>query len=305
MQEILKAEGLKKYFGKVKAVDGVDFSVSQGGLVALLGQNGAGKSTTINIICTLLKKDAGCVRVCGADVDLQPDEVRANIGVVFQGSIMDRTLSVSDNLLLRAGFYGLIGTQARERLKNLDGMLDLKEIFSRQYGKLSGGQRRRTDIARALIHTPKLLILDEPTTGLDPQSRLSVWETIENLRRETGMTVLLTTHYMEEADRADEIIIMDSGKIAAQGSPVSLKNRYSRDCVKLYAERSDETDALLKDYEVFYANDCYHIAVADSAQAKAFLNKFDKLAKDFEVTKGSMDDVFLAVTGKSPSGEEI
>lgn len=232
MQEILKAEGLKKYFGKVKAVDGVDFSVSQGGLVALLGQNGAGKSTTINIICTLLKKDAGCVRVCGADVDLQPDEVRANIGVVFQGSIMDRTLSVSDNLLLRAGFYGLNGTQARERLKNLDGMLDLKEIFSRQYGKLSGGQRRRTDIARALIHTPKLLILDEPTTGLDPQSRLSVWETIENLRRETGMTVLLTTHYMEEADRADEIIIMDSGKIAAQGSPVSLKNRYSRDCVK-------------------------------------------------------------------------
>ena len=165
--------------------------------------------------------------------------------------------------------------------------------------------RRRTDIARALIHTPKLLILDEPTTGLDPQSRLSVWETIENLRRETGMTVLLTTHYMEDADRADEIIIMDSGKIAAQGSPVSLKNRYSRDCVKLYAERSDETDALLKDYEVFYANDCYHIAVADSAQAKAFLNKFDKLAKDFEVTKGSMDDVFLAVTGKSPSGEEI
>ena len=305
MQEILKAEGLKKYFGKVKAVDGVDFSVSQGGLVALLGQNGAGKSTTINIICTLLKKDAGCVRVCGADVDLQPDEVRANIGVVFQGSIMDRTLSVSDNLLLRAGFYGLNGTQARERLKNLDGMLDLKEIFSRQDGKLSGGQRRRTDIARALIHTPKLLILDEPTTGLDPQSRLSVWETIENLRRETGMTVLLTTHYMEEADRADEIIIMDSGKIAAQGSPVSLKNRYSRDCVKLYAERSDETDALLKDYEVFYANDCYHIAVADSAQAKAFLNKFDKLAKDFEVTKGSMDDVFLAVTGKSPSGEEI
>lgn len=134
MQEILKAEGPKKYFGKVKAVDGVDFSVSQGGLVALLGQNGAGKSTTINIICTLLKKDAGCVRVCGADVDLQPDEVRANIGVVFQGSIMDRTLSVSDNLLLRAGFYGLNGTQARERLKNLDGMLDLKEIFSRQYG---------------------------------------------------------------------------------------------------------------------------------------------------------------------------
>lgn len=150
MQEILKAEGLKKYFGKVKAVDGVDFSVSQGGLVALLGQNGAGKSTTINIICTLLKKDAGCVRVCGADVDLQPDEVRANIGVVFQGSIMDRTLSVSDNLLLRAGFYGLNGTQARERLKNLDGMLDLKEIFSRQYGKLSGGQYSGAGFARRL-----------------------------------------------------------------------------------------------------------------------------------------------------------
>ena len=215
----MKAEGLKKYFGKVKAVDGVDFSVSQGGLVALLGQNGAGKSTTINIICTLLKKDAGCVRVCGADVDLQPDEVRASIGVVFQGSIMDRTLSVSDNLLLRAGFYGLNGTQARERLKNLDGMLDLKEIFSRQYGKLSGGQRRRTDIARALIHTPKLLILDEPTTGLDPQSRLSVWETIENLRRETGMTVLLTTHYMEEAAMAGRVVVMSAGHVVMDGPP--------------------------------------------------------------------------------------
>lgn len=183
-------------------------------------------------------------------------------------------------------------------------MLDLKEIFSRQYGKLSGGQRRRTDIARALIHTPKLLILDEPTTGLDPQSRLSVWETIENLRRETGMTVLLTTHYMEEADRADEIIIMDSGKIAAQGSPVALKTaiRATASSCMRSARRNGRFAQRLRG---FYANDCYHIAVADSAQAKAFLNKFDKLAKDFEVTKGSMDDVFLAVTGKSPSGEEI
>lgn len=304
-EEILKVKELKKHFGSVKAVDGISFSAKKGGLIALLGHNGAGKSTTINIICTLMKKDSGCVEVCGADVDLKPDSVRESIGVVFQDSVLDKSLSVMDNLMLRSFFYGFDKTRARERLQALDRTLDLKEIFSRPYGKLSGGQRRRADIARALINTPALIILDEPTTGLDPQSRLSVWQTVERLREETGMTVLLTTHYMEEAERADDIIIMDGGKIAAQGTPIALKNRYSRDCVKLYIERSDANDARLEGWDAVYDNDCYRVAVRDSVQAKAFLNKFDDITDDFEVIKGSMDDVFLAVTGKAPSEEKI
>lgn len=304
-EEILKIENLKKSFGEVKAVDDISFSAHKGGLIALLGHNGAGKSTTINTICTLIRKDSGKVEVCGADVDLSPDTVRKNIGVVFQDSILDKLLSVKVNLLTRAYFYGMDKKAALDRLESLDKMLGLKEIFSRPYGKLSGGQRRRADIARALINTPALLILDEPTTGLDPQSRLSVWNTIEKLREETGMTVLLTTHYMEEADRADNVIIMDGGKIVARGTPIELKNVYSRDFIKLYINRSDETDARLKMVGAVYVNDCYKIAVSGSKQAKQILNQFDDLTNDFEVVKGSMDDVFLAVTGKASCEEKL
>ena len=302
---IISADKLTKQYGDFKAVNGISFSVEKGELLGFLGVNGAGKSTTINMLSTLIPLTSGSAEICGFDVMKNAPEIRRRIGIVYQQNCLDDMLTVKENLICRGVLHGASSSEAKKRLTELADILSLSEFIGKRYKTLSGGQKRRCEIAAALMHTPDILFLDEPTTGLDPASRKDVWKTVEQLRSGTGMTVFLTTHYMEEADRADEIIIMDSGKIAAQGSPVSLKNRYSRDCVKLYAERSDETDALLKDYEVFYANDCYHIAVADSAQAKAFLNKFDKLAKDFEVTKGSMDDVFLAVTGKSPSGEEI
>lgn len=299
MGSIIQIEDLHKSFGEVKAVDGISFSVEEGSLFAFLGINGAGKSTTINIICTLLNKDSGKVNVAGYDLDKHHNEIRRSIGVVFQGSILDKTLSVKDNLSIRAAYYGLVGQAWKERLNSLTSLLELKEILSRPYGKLSGGQRRRVDIARGLIHTPKILILDEPTTGLDPQTRRAVWNVIDRLRRDTGMTVFLTTHYMEEANSADNVVIIDSGRIAAEGSPVGLKDRYSNNYIRLYTAANTKIDERLSRYEYKYDNNCYIIPICESEETKRFILNNSDIIDDFEVVKGDMDDVFLNVTGKN------
>lgn len=302
MGNIIEITGLKKTYGELIAVDNISFNVEEGSLFAFLGVNGAGKSTTINIICTLLQKDAGTILVGGHNIDYDAAAIRSEIGIVFQGSILDKELNVKDNLRTRAAYYGIYGKAWESRLNELTEILELKEILNRPYGKLSGGQRRRVDIARGLIHSPKILILDEPTTGLDPQTRKTVWQIIEELRKSNGMTVFLTTHYMEEANQADKVTIIDAGKIVAEGSPVELKNQYSGNYIKFYTERNGEFEAKLPVDKCTYAGNCYVIKVEDGEEAKKIIIEYQNMIQDFEVIKGDMDDAFLNVTGKTLVG---
>lgn len=242
--------------------------------------------------------------MAGIDIDKDPVAIRKKTGVVFQGSILDEKLSVKDNLSVRASFYGLYGEKWNERLAELDDLLGIGEMLKRPYGKLSGGQRRRVDVARGLINSPEILILDEPTTGLDPQTRKTVWQVIERLRQDTGMTVFLTTHYMEEARGADDVVILDSGRIAAKGSPVELKNKYSKDRLIVYRAKSEEADRAFEKLDYVYDNNSYEITVGGGEDVKRILASNGGLIEDFEVIKGDMDDVFLNVTGKKLTGGE-
>ena len=196
MNNIIEIKNLSKSFGEVKAVSDLSFFVREGELFAFLGVNGAGKSTTINIICAALSKDSGQIIIDGVDIDRDTDSVKRKLGVVFQSSVLDSALTVYDNLESRAALYGIHGEAFKKKLSELSELLGFEELLSRTVGKLSGGQRRRIDIARALIHDPKILILDEPTTGLDPQTRKTLWGVIASLQRSKNMTVFLTTHYM-------------------------------------------------------------------------------------------------------------
>ena len=300
MENIIRIDHLCKSFGDVKAVDDLSFRVGEGELFAVLGVNGAGKSTTINIICGQLTKDSGSVSIDGADIDTELDRVKRTLGVVFQGSVLDKELSVADNLESRAALYGIHGAAFRRRLAELAGLLEFGDLLSRPLGKLSGGQRRRIDIARALLHEPKILILDEPTTGLDPQTRTTLWRVIGTLRRERGMTVFLTTHYMEEAADADYVVILDRGRIAAHGTPLELKNTYTGDFITVYGIGEDEVKQLGAPYEPL--REAWRVTVPDTAAATEMIIKHPGLFRDFEITKGKMDDVFLAVTGKKLTG---
>lgn len=302
MNYAIEVEGLIKNYGKLTAVNDLSFTVEEGSLFAFLGLNGAGKSTTVNILCTLLEKDGGKVVVSGRDLDSEAEAIRNEIGVVFQQSVLDKRLTVKENLSVRASFYGLFGAELKARLNEISEILSLKDILNRPYGKLSGGQRRRADLARGLINTPKILFLDEPTTGLDPQTRKTVWETVDNLRKNLGMTVFLTTHYMEEADGADKVVIIDEGKLSAVGTPVDLKNRFSSEKVKLYLPQTAETDEKLSEEKFDYSNNCYTVYLKGGEAAKNFINRHSELIGDFEVLKGDMDDVFLNVTGKRSEG---
>lgn len=299
MNNIIEIKNLNKSFKDVKAVQDLSFRVKEGELFAFLGLNGAGKSTTISIICGQLKKDSGSVTVNGFDLDKNIEGIKSELGVVFQNSVLDKPLSVKSNLENRAALYGITGADFKKKLSELSRMLDLQELLNRPVGKLSGGQRRRVDIARALLHNPKILILDEPTTGLDPQTRHTLWEVVSNLRKNTGMTVFLTTHYMEEAADADYIVILDSGKISAEGTPLDLKNTYSGDYITLYEADENRVKSLGFKYETL--KDGFRISVPNTAAATELIIKNPNLFKDYEITKGKMDDVFLAVTGKTLS----
>lgn len=298
---IIKIEHLSKSFGDVKAVRDLSFQVKKGELFAFLGVNGAGKSTTISIICGQLQKDSGTVLVNGMDAEHSMEETKRAIGVVFQDSILDRPLTAKENLKSRAALYRITGKDFENRLRELSEILDFKAFMNRPVGKLSGGQRRRIDIARALIHRPEILILDEPTTGLDPQTRKLIWNVIEHLRTEENMTVFLTTHYMEEAASASYVVILDSGSIVAEGTPLELKNRYVQDYVSLYDVTEEEIKTLGMEYKAI--RDGYQITVPSTAAATKLIVSHQGLFRDYEVVKGGMDDVFLAVTGKS-LGEE-
>lgn len=300
MENIIEVKNLVKSYGDVKAIVDVSFTVKKGSLFSLLGVNGAGKSTTINILCTILKKDKGEVIIDGFEIEKDFVKIKNEIGVVFQGSVLDGKLSVLDNLTSRGSFYGLYGAALKNKVAEVVELFQLEEFAKRPYEKLSGGQRRRVDIARALVNEPKILFLDEPTTGLDPQTRIMVWDIIKRLRENSDLTVFLTTHYMEETANADKVVILDEGKVAASDSPFKLKNRYTRDYVKLYSALSDETTNYLKknklDFE--YVNNSYKIRFAKFEAAKKFIYENEALLENFELIKGDMDDVFLNVTGK-------
>ena len=300
MDTIIEIDHLSKSFGDIRAVQDLCFQVREGELFAFLGVNGAGKSTTINILCGQLAKDGGSVRICGADPDREADRVKRSLGVVFQNSVLDKSLSVRDNLESRAALYGITGKAFSRRLEELSGLLELDDLLKRTVGKLSGGQRRRIDIARALLHQPRILILDEPTTGLDPQTRKLLWDAVSRMRREKSMTVFLTTHYMEEAADADYVVILDSGRIAAQGTPLTLKNTYTGDFITLYGVTEEQVRGLGHPYEAI--RDAYRVSVPDTAAATGLIVRNPEVFRDYEITKGRMDDVFLAVTGKKLTG---
>ena len=303
MENVITIEHLNKSYGDVKAVRDLSFRVKRGELFAFLGVNGAGKSTTISMICGQLKKDSGSITVCDRDVEKDFDAISRRIGVVFQSSALDSQLSARDNLRSRAALYGITGKAFEKRFDELSRLLDFAEFSARPLTKLSGGQKRRIDIARALVHEPEILILDEPTTGLDPQTRKLLWNVVENLRREKKMTVFLTTHYMEEAADADYVIIIDAGAIAAEGSPLELKNRYVGDYVTIYGRGEDEVACLGLPCEKF--RDGVRVTVPDTAAVTGLIVSHPDLFSDYEVVKGKMDDVFLAVTGKNLPGGAI
>ena len=302
MDTIIRIEHLRKTFRDIVAVDDLSFCVRRGELFAFLGVNGAGKSTTISILCGQLAKDNGTVCIDGVDLDEDLDAPRRSFGVVFQNSVLDRPLSVRENLESRAALYGITGKQFEDRLAELCELLEIGELLGRTVGKLSGGQRRRIDIARALLHRPRILILDEPTTGLDPQTRRMLWNVIDSLRKSEGMTVFLTTHYMEEAAEADYVVILDAGHIVAEGTPHELKNRFSSDYITLYGVSAEEAASIGMPCDP--VPNGIRIAVPTTATATELILREPSLFRDYEITKGTMDDVFLAATGKRLGGEE-
>ena len=300
MEHIIEVTGLKKSYGPVQAVKGIDFYVESGKIFAFLGPNGAGKSTTIDIICTFLKSDAGAVVVDGYMLGKDDNEIRQSIGAVFQDGLLDQLLTVSENLRIRAGFYGLRGKQLDKTIREIARRMGIQEILKRPYGKLSGGQRRRCDIARALVNTPKILFLDEPTTGLDPQTRKSVWETITKLQRDTGMTIFLTTHYMEEAAEADYVIVIDNGSIVAKGTPSGLKERFTSDKLTLTTKEPEQLAKRLTagGFAPEVVADRVTLRVSNTLAALPILEAYKDAITGFTVTTGTMDDAFIAITGK-------
>lgn len=306
MESIIEVKGLKKYFKEVKAVDDISFAVEQGELFGFLGINGAGKSTTINMLCTLFSPTAGEINICGCRLGKEDTKIRDSIGVVWQGNCLDERLTVKENLYVRGSLYGYTGTKLRERAEQICVRLRMEDIYSRRYGKLSGGQKRRCELGAALLNTPKVLFLDEPTTGLDPATRKLVWESLDRLRREDGMTVFLTTHYMEEAALAGHIAIIDGGKIREFGTPFELKERFARDKLRLWPkpDKAEQVVHILEENrpegagEIQREAEALLVPLRSSMSAMPILRQAEELLSGFEMIQGSMDDVFLNVTGK-------
>ena len=300
METILSVRNLKKSYKEVPAVKGISFEVKKGQLFAFLGPNGAGKSTTIDILCTLLKPDAGDIQLNGHTLGKNDSDIKKSIGVVFQDSLLDPTLTIRENLKIRGSLYGMSKVELKEMISLSVKATGIEDLMDRKYGELSGGQIRRADIARGLVHRPEILFLDEPTTGLDPQTRKSVWETLENIQKETDMTMFLNTHYMEEAAQADYISIIDHGKIVAQGTPAQLKETYSSDTVKLKMTNVERVMELLQEFSYDYVlkKDTAIISVPHTLDALPLLEALKEYIYNFEVQTGTMDDVFIAITGK-------
>lgn len=295
-ENAIEVEHLVKKYKEHEAVRDISFTVREGELFAFLGENGAGKSTTINILCTILEKTSGSIRIFGHELGREDNAIRDMIGIVFQNSVLDSKLTVKENLYTRGAYYGLTKKEIDRRLEPFMDAFELKEIWNRKYERLSGGQRRRVDIARALINQPKILFLDEPTTGLDPMSRKLVWNYIDYLRKNRGMTIFLTTHYMEETRDADYVVILDRGKIIASDTPVGLKSKYTQTKIIWYTEKGADCEQLLAGRKYTYEADHYNLFF--EGNITDFLYEHRDRITDYEILKGSMDDVFLNLTGK-------
>lgn len=301
-EKMIEVKNLKKSYGKVQAVKDLSFYVEQGKLFAFLGPNGAGKSTTINIITTFLSKDSGEVIVDGLRLGQEDNKIREIIGAVFQDNVLDENLTVRENMTVRGSLYGLRGEKLKNAVNKAIKSAEVEDFQNRKYGKLSGGQRRRADIARALVNTPKVLFLDEPTTGLDPQTRKTVWETIQKLQSETGMTVFLTTHYMEEAAKADYVVVIDNGTVSAKGTPAQIKEEYAKDILKLVPKTKEYENILsvIKSENMQYSEigGVLNIFIKNTLESLKILDKCRDKIDNFEVLNGTMDDAFIAITGK-------
>lgn len=279
----IEVYNLTKCYGRLAAVNQISFEVEKGSMMGLLGINGAGKTTLISMLSTLITPDEGVVNVCGEQLGKDNDRIRKKIGIVYQQNYLDDILTVRENLMCRGVIHGISRRTAKEQIEKLTEILKLGDILDKRYKYLSGGQKRRSEIAAALMHTPEILFLDEPTTGLDPATRMDVWETVKDLQEKEKMTVFLTTHYMEEASTADKIIIMDKGKIITSGTPFALKEKYAKDKLKL----------------IFKNNERKEFALDSTMDALEILESEKNLLKGFEVIQGNMDDVFLNAVGKS------
>lgn len=296
MKNIIKVTHLQKSYNSIAAVKDVSFKVEEGSLFAFLGPNGAGKSTTINILCTLLKGDNGTVEINGHILGKEDAQIKSDIGIVFQESLLDDQLTVEENLFVRGSLYSMYGLQLRRNVEKVLETTGIKEYKKQLYGLLSGGQRRRADIARALINTPKILFLDEPTTGLDPKTRLTIWNLIKEMQREIGMTIFLTTHYMEEAAEADRVVIINNGLIIENATPIDLKSRYTQDRILLYNVKSEIYEYLAHMQICYKLNsEGVSISIKDKEEAINLIYKLKDLYGFFEVRKGTMDDMFLNV----------
>lgn len=300
---VIKAEQLTKRYHDVVAVNRVSFEVEKGTLLGFLGVNGAGKTTVINMLVTLLTPDGGSAEVCGEILGRGNQEIRRKTGIVYQQNCLDDIMTVRENLMCRGILHGASRREARSQCSKLGEILKLEGLMEKRYRTLSGGQKRRVEIGAALMHTPELLFLDEPTTGLDPATRLDVWNTISNLQKNEKMTVFLTTHYMEEAAGADKIIIMDSGSLITMGTPFELKETYARDRVRIYCweGRGEEMAAMLAGIGIEAPkpdSGMFDIPVPSTLEALPILEAVKEAAEGFEVILGDMDDVFLNAVGR-------
>lgn len=304
---IIEVRSLVKTYGQITAVNNISFTVEQGTMLGFLGVNGAGKSTVINILSTLLQPDSGEAVICGHTLGRDDHAIRRDIGIVYQQNCLDGLLTVRENLICRGTLHGATRQQVNARLEELCRILKLGDILKQKYRTLSGGQKRRCEIAAALMHTPRILFLDEPTTGLDPATRKDVWETIEMLRKQENMTVFLTTHYMEEAAQADHIIILDRGSIVASGTPFALKEQYARDKLRLYCgeEEAAVLCAELSRFSPLPTPYGLEISLRTTLEALPILQPLQGRISGFEVIQGNMDDVFLTATdGHARSGRD-
>jgi ABC-2 type transport system ATP-binding protein len=309
----IQAEGLVREFkGGIRAVDGIDLDIAPGEIYGFLGPNGAGKSTTVHMLCTLLPPTAGRATVAGFDVATQGPEVRRRIGAALQEAALDNFLTGREHFNLQGGLHGLTKAERAERGSELLERVGLSDAADRKVGGYSGGMKRRLDLALALVHQPRVLFLDEPTTGLDPQSRSALWAEVGRLSRETGVTVFLTTQYLEEADvLADRIAIIDRGRIVADGTPAALKAEVGRPSVEVVPADPGQADAIRAVLSRFGANAAASpnsVAVQlgegadDLGAVVRALDADDLRYSDLRIHQPSLDDVFLAKTGRSLEG---
>jgi ABC-2 type transport system ATP-binding protein len=296
----IEVKNFSKKYGDLFAVDDITFTVEEGTIFAFLGPNGAGKSTTIATLCTIQEKTSGELRINGNDVTSQKSLVRKDIGIVFQDSTLDGKLTVEENLKLHCDFYRVPKTEVNGRIGFVLDLVDLSDWKKAMVGGLSGGMKRRAEIARGLVHFPKVLFLDEPTTGLDPQTRANVWEYIHTLQKQKNITIFLTTHYMDEAEICGTVAIIDHGKIVAFDTPYNLKKKHTSTTMKIHSAAPEALAGYLDARSMKYRRENALFTVF-STETKAMLeivSLFKDAISDIEIAKGTLNDVFITITGK-------